>query len=96
MPSSINDSVPGYNFDVVHGAEYVLDLSRPVGARVRDLRVDGRPVAPGDSFTLALNSYRQEGGGGYAMLRGARAGVIAAIEEAEASDEDEAEIYGPN
>ncbi|WP_247710967.1 ankyrin repeat domain-containing protein [Qipengyuania vesicularis] len=32
----------------------------------------------------------------YAMLLGARAGVLEAIEEAEASDEDEAEIYGPN
>jgi 2',3'-cyclic-nucleotide 2'-phosphodiesterase (5'-nucleotidase family) len=67
----INDSVPGYNFDVVHGAEYVIDLSRPVGSRIGGLRVGGRAVAPGDSFTLALNSYRQEGGGGYAMLRGA-------------------------
>ena len=67
----LNDSVPGYNFDVVHGAEYVIDLSRPVGQRIAGLRVGGRVVAPGDSFTLALNSYRQEGGGGYAMLRGA-------------------------
>ncbi len=69
--SPINEGVPGYNFDVVDGAEYTLDLNRPPGERVRGLRVDGRPVAPGDSFTLALNSYRQEGGGGYAMLRGA-------------------------
>jgi len=67
----INDSVPGYNFDVVHGAEYVIDASRPVGGRIGGLRVGGRVVAPDDSFTLALNSYRQEGGGGYAMLRGA-------------------------
>lgn len=67
----LNDSVPGYNFDVVHGAEYVIDLSRPAGARIGGLRVGGRVVAPGDTFTLALNSYRQEGGGGYAMLRGA-------------------------
>jgi 2',3'-cyclic-nucleotide 2'-phosphodiesterase (5'-nucleotidase family) len=67
----VDSRVPGYNFDVVHGAEYVIDVSRPVGARIGDLRVAGRPVAPGDSFTLALNSYRQEGGGGYEMLRGA-------------------------
>jgi 2',3'-cyclic-nucleotide 2'-phosphodiesterase (5'-nucleotidase family) len=67
----IDPRVPGYNFDVVHGAEYVIDVSRPAGERIGGLRVGGRPVAPGDSFTLALNSYRQEGGGGYAMLRGA-------------------------
>ena len=31
----------------------------------------GKPVAETDSFTLALNNYRQTGGGGYAMLQGA-------------------------
>jgi 2',3'-cyclic-nucleotide 2'-phosphodiesterase/3'-nucleotidase/5'-nucleotidase len=67
----INDSMPGYNFDMVAGASYEIDLSRPVGSRIVGLSVDGRPVRPADSFTMAVNSYRQEGGGGYAMLRGA-------------------------
>ncbi|HXF94863.1 MAG TPA: 5'-nucleotidase C-terminal domain-containing protein, partial [Gemmatimonadales bacterium] len=66
----VNDSVPGYNFDVVSGLQYTLDLTQPVGRRVR-LTWQGRAVRPADSFTLALNSYRQEGGGGYAMLAGA-------------------------
>ncbi len=69
-----NDSVPGYNFDIVSGAEYELDLSQPVGRRVVRLLVGGRAVADTDSFTLALNSYRQQGGGGFAML--ARAPVV--------------------
>jgi 2',3'-cyclic-nucleotide 2'-phosphodiesterase (5'-nucleotidase family) len=69
----IDPAVPGYNFDVVSGASYRIDLSQPVGQRIVGLSVNGRPVAPGDSFTLATNSYRAEGGGGYAMLRGARA-----------------------
>ena len=64
-------SVAGYNFDVVSGVEYAIDVRRPVGDRVVTLRFRGRPVAPTDSFTLALNNYRQTGGGGYAMLRGA-------------------------
>jgi 2',3'-cyclic-nucleotide 2'-phosphodiesterase (5'-nucleotidase family) len=68
---AINDSIPGYNFDEIGGAAYALDLSQPVGSRVRDLSVKGRPVAPTDSFTLALNSYRQGGGGGYDMIKGA-------------------------
>ena len=68
----IDPDVPGYDFDVVSGATYTLDLRRPVGQRVQNLAVRARPVASTDSFTLALNSYRQEGGGGYAMLRGAR------------------------
>lgn len=63
--------IPGYNFDIVGGAEYVMDLSRPMGERITSLRVRGRAVAPTDSFTLAVNNYRAGGGGGYGMLRGA-------------------------
>ncbi len=69
-----NDSVPGYNFDIVSGADYELDLSQPLGRRLVRLQVGGRAVADTDSFTLALNSYRQQGGGGFAML--ARAPVV--------------------
>lgn len=68
----IDTTVAGYNFDVVSGVDYTLDLARPIGERVTTLTFHGRPVAPTDSFTLALNNYRQTGGGGYAMLRGAR------------------------
>jgi 2',3'-cyclic-nucleotide 2'-phosphodiesterase (5'-nucleotidase family) len=65
---SVDSTVPGYNFDVVAGADYVLDLARPRGQRVTRLEFRGRPVAPTDSFTLALTSYRQSGGGGFTML----------------------------
>ncbi len=68
----VDTTVAGYNFDVVSGVEYTLDLSRQVGQRVTTLVYHGKPVTPTDSFTLALNNYRQTGGGGYAMLRGAR------------------------
>ena len=67
----LNDSIPGYNFDMVDGAQYEIDLRQPVGERIQRLSVRGRPVEPGDSFTMAINSYRQTGAGGYAMLRGA-------------------------
>ena len=68
----INDTVPGFNFDVVSGVAYNIDLSRPAGQRIRGLAYEGKLVQPTDSFTLALNSYRAAGGGGYAMLAGAR------------------------
>jgi 2',3'-cyclic-nucleotide 2'-phosphodiesterase (5'-nucleotidase family) len=70
--SIVNDSVPGFNFDVVSGVAYNIDLSRPAGQRIRGLAYEGRLVQPTDSFTLALNSYRAAGGGGYTMLAGAR------------------------
>ncbi|MGH7510402.1 MAG: 5'-nucleotidase C-terminal domain-containing protein [Gemmatimonadales bacterium] len=68
---SVDPEIPGYNYDVIAGARYEIDLRRPPGDRIRSLSVKGRPVSPGDSFTLAVNSYRQTGAGGYAMLRGA-------------------------
>jgi 2',3'-cyclic-nucleotide 2'-phosphodiesterase (5'-nucleotidase family) len=67
----VDPAIPGYNFDIVSGADYTLDVSRPVGQRVTRLEVRGKPVQPTDSFTMALNNYRQTGGGGYAMLSGA-------------------------
>jgi 2',3'-cyclic-nucleotide 2'-phosphodiesterase (5'-nucleotidase family) len=67
----IDRTIPGFNYDIVAGADYTIDLTRPNGSRVTSLSVKGRLVADTDSFTLALNNYRQSGGGGYVMLRGA-------------------------
>jgi 2',3'-cyclic-nucleotide 2'-phosphodiesterase/3'-nucleotidase/5'-nucleotidase len=64
----IDERFPGYNFDVVSGVVYNIDLSRPAGQRIRGLAYEGRIVQPTDTFTMAVNSYRQAGGGGYAML----------------------------
>jgi 2',3'-cyclic-nucleotide 2'-phosphodiesterase/3'-nucleotidase/5'-nucleotidase len=63
--------IPGYNFDLLAGAEYVMDLSRPIGSRITSLTFRGRPIAATDSFTVAINNYRASGGGNYDMLRGA-------------------------
>lgn len=61
---------PAYNFDVIDGVEWRVDLGRrarfhPDGSladgtsnRVSDLRWRGRPVGDADDFILATNSYR--------------------------------------
>jgi len=67
----VDPSVPGFNYDVVSGVDYALDLTRPPGRRVVGLTYRGRPVAAADSFTLALNNYRETGGGGFSMVAGA-------------------------
>lgn len=69
--SLVDPTIPGFNFDMIVGAEYVIDLARPVGQRISTLSVSGRPVTDTDSFTIALSNYRQTGGGGYAMLANA-------------------------
>ncbi|MDX1393739.1 MAG: 5'-nucleotidase C-terminal domain-containing protein [Gemmatimonadota bacterium] len=69
--SPVNPTIPGYNFDMLDGVTYALDLTRPVGDRVVSLTRDGREIVETDSLTLALNDYRQGGGGGFESVRGA-------------------------
>lgn len=70
-PLAPDPRIPGYNFDIVSGVDYVIDVSRPIGSRITRLDFKGQPVKDTDTFTMALNNYRQTGGGGYAMLAGA-------------------------
>lgn len=62
---AITSGWPGFNFDMIDGATYQLDLNRPIGSRVVNLQVDGRDVTDDDRYTMAVNSYRAEGGGGF-------------------------------
>jgi 2',3'-cyclic-nucleotide 2'-phosphodiesterase (5'-nucleotidase family) len=66
-----NRFVPPTSYDLLAGAQYTIDLGKPMGSRVTRLEVRGRAVAPTDSFTLALASTRQLGAGSFAMLAGA-------------------------
>ncbi|MFI5232947.1 MAG: 5'-nucleotidase C-terminal domain-containing protein [Gemmatimonadales bacterium] len=68
---SANPAIPGYNFEIVSGVDYAIDLSQPPGERIAGLRYHGKTVRENDSFTIALSNYRAEGAGGYAMLHGA-------------------------
>ena len=70
-PLETDPKIPGYNFDIVSGVDYTIDVSRPVGFRIIRLDYKGAPVRDTDTFTMALNNYRQTGGGGYSMLSGA-------------------------
>src|SRR5665213_2033572 len=71
LPAECIPGVAGYNFDVVSGVHYTVDVTRPVGQRVLTLTFHDKSVAPTDTLIMALNNYRQSGGGGYAMLRDA-------------------------
>jgi len=66
-----NPQIPSYNFDIVSGVDYTIDLTKPIGLRITRLEFKGRPVTEADTFTFALSNYRQGGGGGYSMLSGA-------------------------
>jgi 2',3'-cyclic-nucleotide 2'-phosphodiesterase/3'-nucleotidase len=75
----IDERFPTYNFDVIDGLSYTIDLSQPPrygtggggdilnpGARrITELRYQGRPVGDGDEFAVATNNYRAYGGGNF-------------------------------
>ena len=67
----IDPTVMGYNFDAAEGVTYEIDITRPVGERIRNLSFKGAPLDPGAKLRLALNNYRFNGGGGYAMFKNA-------------------------
>jgi 2',3'-cyclic-nucleotide 2'-phosphodiesterase (5'-nucleotidase family) len=65
-----NPGVRAYNFDMLAGAHYRIDPTRPVGDRIRELSYQGRKMDPEETFRLVTTNYRAAGGGGYEMLKG--------------------------
>ena len=55
--------------DSLEGAEYAFDLSRPPRQRLLYLRRGEKDVGDDEIFTIAINSHRAAGGGGYAMWK---------------------------
>jgi 2',3'-cyclic-nucleotide 2'-phosphodiesterase/3'-nucleotidase len=68
----IDRKMPGFNYDVAQGVEYTIDVSKPVGQRIRELRWKGKLLAEDQPLRIALNNYRAGGSGGYVMFRGAK------------------------
>ena len=67
----INDKIPAYNFDIAEGVTYDIDLSKPIGSRIQNLRFKGQPLSLTRKLRLATNNYRVNGGGGYTMYKNA-------------------------
>lgn len=63
------NGTPDYLYDVAAGLDapltYDIDLAKPVGQRITGLAHGGTPVAPGQEFAVAVNNYRQSGGGNF-------------------------------
>lgn len=67
----IDHRIPGYNFDMAQGATYDLDLTKPFGQRIQNLRLNGRSISPTQKLRVVTNNYRVNGGGGYTMFKNA-------------------------
>ena len=67
----VDEKIPGYNFDIAEGVSYDLDLTKPIGERIQNLRFRGKPLSDTQKLKLATNNYRVNGGGGYTMYANA-------------------------
>lgn len=73
----LNPEFPSYNFDVIDGVTYKIDVSQPPrftprgdllnpkATRIVDLAYEGQPVTDDMEFIVATNNYRAGGGGGF-------------------------------
>ena len=75
--SLLNPDFPSYNFDVIDGVTYEIDLSEPSkfapkgelvnpeANRIKNLAYNGQPVTDDMEFVIATNNYRASGGGSF-------------------------------
>ena len=68
----IDERFPSYTYDVAEGIKYDLDISKPVGQRIQNMRFRGQPVRATQKLRLATNTFRVNGGAGYTMFKDAR------------------------
>jgi 2',3'-cyclic-nucleotide 2'-phosphodiesterase/3'-nucleotidase len=67
----VDTRIPGYNFDMAEGVTYDLDLTKPFGQRIQNLKFKGQPLSLTQKLRVVTNNYRVNGGGGFTMYKNA-------------------------
>ena len=67
----VDQHIPGYNFDMAEGVTYEIDLRKPFGQRIQNLKFKGQTLSPAQKLRVVTNNYRVNGGGGFTMFKDA-------------------------
>ncbi|GGI11240.1 bifunctional 2',3'-cyclic-nucleotide 2'-phosphodiesterase/3'-nucleotidase [Gottfriedia solisilvae] len=87
----LNPSFPVYNFDVIDGVNYQIDVTKPARydvngnlvnntSRVLNLTYNGQPLDLNQEFIVVTNNYRAGGGGNFPGVKGSELVVDSADE----------------
>ncbi|QKE73358.1 bifunctional 2',3'-cyclic-nucleotide 2'-phosphodiesterase/3'-nucleotidase [Arthrobacter citreus] len=88
----LNPAFPVYNFDVIDGVNYQIDVTKPAkydingnlvnrnSSRVVNLTYNGQPLDLNQEFIVVTNNYRASGGGNFPGVKGSELVVDSADE----------------
>jgi len=71
-PQFLHPKVEHYNYDVYDGISYEILVGQPLGKRISSVFVGNAPLDDERLYSLALNSYRATGAGGFLVFQKAR------------------------
>jgi 2',3'-cyclic-nucleotide 2'-phosphodiesterase/3'-nucleotidase len=66
---SFDDPKPQhFNYDMVDGIDYTINVSNPIGQRIVKMEYQGKAIDEDATFTIVMNNYRAVGGGDFMMV----------------------------
>ncbi|MGE3692297.1 MAG: bifunctional UDP-sugar hydrolase/5'-nucleotidase [Novosphingobium sp.] len=78
LEQQLDDQSFDQTFSPSANLSYAFDKSRPLGERIFDITIDGKPIDPQASYRVAVNSFLASGGDSFSVFRKGRDVVVAA------------------